>query len=106
MSTLKKVVLTLSVVHHLEGLKEYATELPAVNQTELTMFFQVSPPSDPADAQDRDVVNWCTQHGVQMQSFAPVARAQKRDDPGLRKIAEEVGQPWNRVMLRWNWQKG
>lgn len=30
------------MVHHLEGMREYATELPAVNQTELTPFNQVS----------------------------------------------------------------
>ncbi|ORX38726.1 NADP-dependent oxidoreductase domain-containing protein [Kockovaella imperatae] len=83
------------VLHHLEGMKEYATELPAVNQTELTMFYQ-----------DKEVVEWCNQHGVQMQSFAPVARAQKKDDESLLQVAKEVERPWNRVMLRWNWQKG
>jgi diketogulonate reductase-like aldo/keto reductase len=56
--------------------------------------------------QDKAVVRWCEEHGVKMQSFAPVARAQKRDDEGLQKVSKEVGQPWNRVMLRWNWQQG
>lgn len=48
---------------------------------------------------------WCKMNGVQMQSFAPVARGQKKDDPTLGAIAEEVGKTWSTVMLRWNWQK-
>lgn len=54
----------------------------------------------------RDVADWCAQEGVMLQAFAPVVRGQKRDDPGLVKIAEEVGQSWSHVLLRYGWQKG
>jgi diketogulonate reductase-like aldo/keto reductase len=63
-------------------------------------------PHGRADQQDREVAAYCAKEGIHLQAFAPVARGQKANDPTLQAIAKEVGQPWNRVLLRYCWQKG
>ncbi|CAD6569018.1 MAG: hypothetical protein TREMPRED_004998 [Tremellales sp. Tagirdzhanova-0007] len=82
------------VVHHLEMMKEYCTEMPTVNQTELSPWNQ-----------DRAVAALCKKEGIQLQAFAPIARGQKQDDPVLLTVAKQVNRHWNHVLLRWSWQR-
>lgn len=83
------------VEHHLEDMKRYASEMPAVNQIELSPFNQ-----------DPNTSAICKKEGIQLQAFAPVARGQKKDDPALQEVSKEVGKNWNKVLLRWSWQRG
>jgi diketogulonate reductase-like aldo/keto reductase len=55
---------------------------------------------------EREASAWCAKNGIVLQAFCPVARGFKQNDPILEQIAKEVGESWNRVLLRYSWQKG
>ncbi len=57
-------------------------------------------------SQEPELSAYCRKAGIQLQAYAPAVRAKKADDPVLLKIAQQVDRAWNRVLLRWSWQRG
>lgn len=77
-------------IRHLEEMKTYAHELPAVNQVELHVFLQ-----------QPELVNYCRQHNIVIEAYSPLAHGRGMDDPVLAGIAKKHGTSPAQVMLRW-----
>ena len=80
---------------HLTEVYEHSGVWPAVNQFELHPFLQ-----------QPELVAFHEKHGIAMEAYCPVVRAQRADDPVIGAIAAEVGKSWAQVMIRWSLQRG
>ena len=83
-------------IHHLqEFLEEFPDHPPVINQIEVHPFLT------------RDALcSFCSDHGILVEAYSPLARAKKPDDPVLTSIAKAHGVSWAQVMIRWSLQKG
>jgi len=79
----------------LEELLAHATEVPAVNQIEVTPFLQ-----------RRDARALCAQHGIVVEAYSPLTRGRRLDHPVLREVARRAGRSVAQVLLRWGVQHG
>jgi diketogulonate reductase-like aldo/keto reductase len=68
---------------------------PVVNQIELHPFNQ-----------QRDVVAACKAHDIVIESYSPIVKARKLDDPVVAGIAKSLGKTPAQVLIAWGVQKG
>ncbi len=74
-----------------EELNNYASITPAIDQVEFTPWlFQ------------KDLLDYCAAKKIQLQSYSPITRGKKLDDPRLVKLSEKYGQSPAQIVLRWN----
>lgn len=85
------------MVRHLEELFSHKATLPAVNQIELSPY---------NDRSRRAVVDVCREHGIQVEAYSPLTKAQKLRDPRLAQIADHYGKTPAQVLIRWSLQRG
>jgi methylglyoxal/glyoxal reductase len=83
------------LVPHLEELFTYAEIVPAVNQFELTPYCYLP-----------ETVAYCQAKGIQVETYSPLVRGLKQNDPRLIKIAEKHDKSTYQVLLRWAVQQG
>ena len=83
-----------SGVKHLEALPE---PVPAVNQIELHPW-----------CQQRDIVAYCEKHGIVVEAYCPIVRAdpKRMQDLVLVQITQKYAKEPAQVLLRWSLQKG
>jgi methylglyoxal/glyoxal reductase len=79
------------LVPFLEELQTYGNIVPAVNQVEFTPWLF-----------DADLLAKCRQKKIQLQSYSPITRGKKFDDPQLLQLCEKYGKTPAQVILRWN----
>lgn len=77
-------------VRHLEEMKTYATELPAVNQVELHVFLQ-----------QPELLEYCRTHHIVVEAYSPLAHGKVMADPVVTEIAKKHGKTYAQIMLRW-----
>lgn len=77
-------------IHHLEEMKQYVNEMPAVNQVELHVFLQ-----------QPELIKYCNQHNVVVEAYSPLAHAKDMDNPIITAIAEKHHKTYAQIMLRW-----
>ena len=82
-------------IRHLEEMKSYAHEMPAVNQVELHVFLQ-----------QPELVKYCQKHGIIIEAYSPLAHGKGMDDSTLGEIAKKHGKSPAQIMLRWCVQSG
>jgi diketogulonate reductase-like aldo/keto reductase len=82
-------------IAHLKDLLANSKVVPAVNQVEFNPFLY-----------QRDLLNFCNDHGIALVAYCPLARTQRLSDARLRKIADHYGKTPAQVMLRWGLQRG
>lgn len=83
-------------VPHLEKLAAVCETVPAVNQIELHPFFQ-----------NREVKQYCEDHGIVVEAWSPIARAgDLLEHEVITGIASELGKTPAQVVLRWHIQHG
>ncbi|GMF57740.1 unnamed protein product [Phytophthora fragariaefolia] len=80
---------------HLQKLAHTWRVKPAVNQVELHPWLARA-----------DTVKYCEQHGIIMEAYSPLARAQKMYDRTLKQVASEVGATSAQVLIAWSLAKG
>lgn len=80
------------VGRHLEELLGRCNEKPAVNQIELSPYCYLS---------RKEVVDFCKQNGIQVESYSPLTKGKKLDDPKLAKVAEKYGKTTAQILIRW-----
>lgn len=83
------------LVKHLEALAETSTTVPAVNQIELHPFFY-----------RKELVNYCNERGIIVESYSPIALGKRLDDARLKQIADAHEKTPAQVVLRWHLQHG
>lgn len=90
---------------HLDELENYIKETDAklgkgkggvlsVNQIELHPWLQ-----------RRDIIDWCNKRGVLVQAWAPLAQANRWNDPLLQDVVKRTGKTEAQILIRWSLQK-
>ncbi|KAM4062139.1 aldo/keto reductase family protein [Hirsutella rhossiliensis] len=83
-------------IKHIEELKQYATVWPPhVNQIELHPWMQ-----------QREIVQYCRDHGIVVEAYCPLVRNTQAEDATLVRIADKHGVTPSRVLVRYCLQKG
>ncbi len=83
------------LIPFLEELKTYASVMPVLNQVEFTPWlFQ------------KDLLDYCVERDIQLQSYSPITRGQKFNDPRLVKLCDKYGKSPAQIILRWNIEHG
>ncbi|MCJ1289909.1 hypothetical protein MMC34_001442 [Xylographa carneopallida] len=83
-------------VGHIEEMKGYAAVWPPhVNQIELHPW-----------CQQRTISAYCATHGIVVEAYSPLVRAQKAHDPTLVAVARQSGKTTAQVLIRYCLQKG
>ncbi|KAM5543931.1 hypothetical protein V8D89_002548 [Ganoderma adspersum] len=81
-------------VKHLEEIREAGLELPDINQIELQPLNQQKP-----------IVDYCKQHGIFVEAYAPLMRAQW-DVPAILEVAlKKHNKSPVQVLVRWSLQR-
>ncbi len=80
---------------HLQELFAASDIVPAVNQIELH-----------PELQQRDVVDFCKQHGIAIEAWSPLASGQIVDRDDVAAIAQKYGKTAAQVTLRWHLDEG
>lgn len=83
------------LIPFLEELATYASMVPVLNQVEFTPWlFQ------------KELVDYCAERNIQLQSYSPITRAQKFNDPRLGQLCDKYGKSPAQIILRWNIEHG
>ncbi len=77
-------------VRHLEELLRDSPVPPAVNQVEFHPFLY-----------QRPLLEFCRAHGIQLEAYAPLVKAQRMEHPVLKRLAEAHGRTPAQVLVRW-----
>src|SRR6266496_645857 len=75
----------------LKELETYSTIVPAVNQIEFSPWLYL-----------KDVLQYCGKHNIQLQSYSPLTRGKKFNDPRLLKLCKKYDKTPAQIILRWN----
>lgn len=79
----------------LKEMEAYATITPMLNQVEFTPWlFQ------------KNVLDHCIEKKIQLQSYSPLTRGKKLDDPRLLLLCKKYGRSPAQIILRWNIEHG
>lgn len=82
-------------IRHLEELLGVCKIVPAVNQVEFTPFcFQ------------RELLDFCRRHQIQLQAYSPLVRGQRFAHPVLVQLAGQYGRSAPQILIRWALQHG
>ncbi|MGA1793982.1 MAG: aldo/keto reductase [Thermoplasmatota archaeon] len=82
-------------IKHIDELLEGSDIVPAVNQVEFTPFLN-----------QKELLAYCNGKGIQVESYSPLTKGQRLNEPVLVKIANARGKTPAQVLLRWSLQTG
>lgn len=91
----KSIGVSNYTIRHLEEMKDYAKELPVVNQVELHVFLQ-----------QPELLGYCKEHGIAVEAYSPLAHGRVMDDPVVTNIATKYHKTYAQIMLRWCIERG
>ncbi len=83
------------LVPFLQELEGYATVLPVLDQVEFTPWLF-----------NKELLKYCQQRNIQVQSYSPITRGKKFGDPRLIQLCEKYDKTPAQVILRWNIEHG
>jgi diketogulonate reductase-like aldo/keto reductase len=76
---------------HLDEVLATSEVVPAVNQVEFHPFLY-----------QRELLAFCRGHGIVLQAYSPLVKAQRMDHPVLNAVAHRYGRTPAQVLLRWH----
>ena len=82
-------------IRHLEGMRKYASEMPAVNQVELHVFLQ-----------QPELVEYCRDNGIVLEAYSPLAHGKDMANETVQELADKYGKSYAQIMLRWCIEEG
>ncbi len=83
------------LIPFLQEMDTYASIMPMLNQVEFTPWlFQ------------KDLLDYCAGKHIQLQSYSPITRGKKFDDPRLLQLCKKYGRSPAQIILRWNIEHG
>jgi diketogulonate reductase-like aldo/keto reductase len=91
----KSIGVSNYTIKHLEEMKSYAAEMPAVNQVELHVFLQ-----------QPELLEYCCEHNIVVEAYSPLAHGRKMGDPTIIAVAQKHHKTYAQIMLRWCVQNG
>ena len=83
------------LINNIKDIEDNFTVLPAVNQIELHPFFV-----------DWELVKYCTDRGIAIESWSPIAKGKVASHPVLTQIGQKYNKTAVQVTLRWHLQHG
>jgi diketogulonate reductase-like aldo/keto reductase len=83
------------LIPFLQEMKEYGSIIPAVNQVEFSPFLYLE-----------DLLSYCREQTIQLQSYSPLTRGKKFSDPSIQKLAAKHNRTPAQILVRWNLQMG
>jgi methylglyoxal/glyoxal reductase len=83
------------MVPHLDELLAHAAVVPAVNQIEVTPFFQ-----------QRAVRAACDKRQIVVEAYSPLTRGSRLGHPVVTNVARRIGKSPAQVLLRWGLEQG
>ncbi|KDN53024.1 aldo/keto reductase [Tilletiaria anomala UBC 951] len=82
--------------HHIEEvIAAFPDSPPAVNQIEVSPFFQ-----------RREIVNACLKHNILVEAYSPLGKGAHVDLPELHEIAKTYEKTPSQLLIRWSLQSG
>lgn len=75
---------------HLQEIFNDSAVVPAVNQVEFSPFLY-----------QKDLMNFCRRHGVQLEAYGPLTQGKKLSHPVVAGIALQNGRTAAQVLIRW-----
>jgi len=82
-------------IRHLKEVLADSALVPAVNQFEMSPFLTRTA-----------LVDFCRAQGIQVESYSPLARGEKLNDPIVHSLATRYAKTPAQVLIRWALQKG
>ena len=83
------------MIRHLGELLDSSPTVPAVNQVEFSPYLY-----------QKDLLEFCCSHGIQLESYSPLTRGLKLGDPRLVSIARKYHKSTAQILICWVLQKG
>jgi diketogulonate reductase-like aldo/keto reductase len=83
------------MIWHLEELLKKSSTVPAVNQVEFHPYLY-----------QRDLLEFCQSHNIQLESYSPLTKGERLNDPKLVVIASRYSKSPAQVLIRWVLQRG
>lgn len=83
------------LIPFLDELSTYATDVPVLNQVEFSPYLYL-----------KDLMEYCQQRNIQLQSYTPLVRGKKFSDPRILAIAARHVKSPAQIILRWNMEHG
>jgi methylglyoxal/glyoxal reductase len=83
------------IVRQLQELLNTSPVVPAVNQFEISPFLT-----------RRKLVDFCQSQHIQVESYSPLARGKRWNDPVISDIAQRYGKSAAQIMIRWALEEG
>jgi diketogulonate reductase-like aldo/keto reductase len=83
------------LIRHLEELLDRSDIVPAVNQAEFSPYLY-----------QRDLVEFCHAHHIQLEAYSPLTKGRQLGDPELSEIAARYFKSPAQILIRWALQKG
>ncbi|HEY3417532.1 MAG TPA: aldo/keto reductase, partial [Armatimonadota bacterium] len=80
-------------IRHLRELQAATSVEPAVNQVEFSPFHF-----------DKDLLDYCREHNIRVESYSPLTRGEKFNHPTLHAIAARHGKSPAQILIRWTLQ--
>ena len=80
-------------IQHLEELKAASDVVPAVNQVEFHPFLY-----------QKSLLDYCRDHGIQLEAYSPLTRGERLNDPRVTGIAKKCSRTPAQVLIRWSLQ--
>jgi diketogulonate reductase-like aldo/keto reductase len=78
------------MIRHLEELLENSSTVPAVNQVEFSPYLY-----------QKDLLEFCRKHDVQLEAYSPLTKGHKLDDPKLVTLALKYSKSPAQILIRW-----
>ena len=82
-------------IWHLEELLRNSSTVPAVNQVEFHPYLY-----------QKNLLEFCQSHNIQLESYSPLTKGEKLNDPKLAAIGSKYSKSPAQVLIRWVLQRG
>ncbi len=83
------------MIRHLEEILDNSSTIPAVNQVEFSPYLY-----------QKELLGFCSSHGIQLEAYSPLTRGLKLKDPRLVSIARKYHKSTAQILIRWVLQRG
>jgi diketogulonate reductase-like aldo/keto reductase len=78
------------MTRHLEELLGNSSTIPAVNQVEFSPYLY-----------QKDLLEFCRNHNIQLEAYSPLTKGHKLDDPKLAEVASKYSKSPAQILIRW-----
>jgi diketogulonate reductase-like aldo/keto reductase len=82
------------MTRHLKEVLGFSSTVPSVNQIEFSPYLY-----------QKDLLDFCRAHGVQLEAYSPLTRGVKLNDPRLISVARKYSKSTAQILIRWGLQK-